>query len=316
MPETQKTIVYILSALPTSQVVPVAIRLEQAGFEPIFDQSVVIQAVDALIPGSLSNEAWMILADDGMVSSNRLLAAVGRLSGLEVIDSSLIVFPVFVDADRTPSWLNLKVQVFANRYELDGVVPSAISFIAKKMGERSARSAEKREVLENVDRSLEKHIAPILTSLGAQEKHLLWAAIGFYSIALMTLIAGLGLAGLRAHQLHVSPPKSWVDIAGSAVSGLIVIGMLTAVARLAFVLGRSFMVESLTNGDRAHAISFGRFYLQAFGEKAEWAEIKEAFQHWNTDRGSSFSAQTGADVDPVVLQIATEVAKSVVGKIK
>jgi hypothetical protein len=92
--------------------------------------------------------------------------------------------------------------------------------------------------------------------------------------------------------------------------------MLTAVARLAFVLGKSFMVESLRNGDRAHAISFGRFYLQAFGSRADWAEIKEAFQHWNIDSGSSFSSQSPSDVDPIVVQAAVEIVKAVASKAK
>jgi hypothetical protein len=316
MPQEQNTIIYILTALSGAEIVDVAARLEAASFEPVFDQSLVVQAVDLLVPGTLKNEAWVIIADPSMRENNRLVAAAGRLLGLKSVDSSLIVFTALVDPGRAKSWLSSSPELTVSLFDLGEIVPSAISFIARKMGERSARTAEKREVLENVDRSLDKHIAPILLSLGAQERHLWWAAVGFYSTALIALAAGLYLAALRSHQLHVSPPKSWFDIVGATVSGLIVIGMLTAVARLAFILGRSFMMESLTNGDRAHAISFGRFYLQAFGEKADWSEIKEAFQHWNIDRGSSFAAQTATDIDPIVLQVATEVVKSVVNKTK
>ena len=76
------------------------------------------------------------------------------------------------------------------------------------------------------------------------------------------------------------------------------------------------MVESLTNGDRAHAISFGRFYLKAFGDKATWDELKEAFKHWNIDRGASFLAQNASDADPIVLQVLTELAKAVASQRK
>jgi hypothetical protein len=70
------------------------------------------------------------------------------------------------------------------------------------------------------------------------------------------------------------------------------------------------MVESLRNADRIHAISFGQFYLKAFGEHAEWAEIKEAFQHWNIDKGSSFMQQEAKDINPEILKTALEIAKS------
>lgn len=62
------------------------------------------------------------------------------------------------------------------------------------------------------------------------------------------------------------------------------------------------MVESLRNSDRIHAISFGEFYLKAYQEKADWKEIKEAFQHWNIDGGSSFNSQNANDFDPKIFK--------------
>lgn len=69
------------------------------------------------------------------------------------------------------------------------------------------------------------------------------------------------------------------------------------------------MVEALRNADRSHAISFGEFYLNAFGEDLEWKEVKEAFQHWNIDRGSSFLTQDSAQFDPKLFETAVELAK-------
>ena len=74
------------------------------------------------------------------------------------------------------------------------------------------------------------------------------------------------------------------------------------------------MVEALRNADRRHAISFGEFYLRAYGANADWKEVKEAFQHWNIDKGSHFLGQNNSEFDPQIFQLAIEIAKAVSGK--
>jgi hypothetical protein len=308
-------IIYILSAMPVSDLLPAIDRFNAAGFTVETNQEVVVRAIDSIIPGSESNEAWIVVNDDELDERGDLLKATGRLQGLRTVDPMIIVYRVNItDSPNLIRSFDWDTEVLRNEISL--FVPNAIRYIATKLGERTAISAVKREAIENVDSSLEKHITPVLTNLIETQGRLRIFSIIFYSVAMVALLTGLVLAIIRAVQIHSTPPRSWVEIAGLAISGLIVIGMLSAVARFAFVLGRSFMVESLTNGDRAHAISFGRFYLQAFGQKIEWAEIKEAFQHWNTDRGSSFSAQAAADVDPAILHTAVEAAKIALGKAK
>lgn len=99
-----------------------------------------------------------------------------------------------------------------------------------------------------------------------------------------------------------------------AISAVIVIGLLVALAKYAFTLGKSFMVEALRNADRRHAISFGEFYLRAFGANADWKEVKDAFQHWNIDKGSHFLGQNNAEFDPQIFNLAIEIAKAVSGR--
>lgn len=74
------------------------------------------------------------------------------------------------------------------------------------------------------------------------------------------------------------------------------------------------MSESLKNSDRRHAISFGNFYLRAYGEKATWHEIKEAFQHWNIAKESAFSALNPKEFDPDFLGMAVKVARALANK--
>lgn len=83
---------------------------------------------------------------------------------------------------------------------------------------------------------------------------------------------------------------------------------------VAFALGKSYISESLKCSDRIHAIAFGKFYLQAYGETATWADLKEVFQHWNIDRTSTFSSLDSAQIDPQILSLLADVVKSALGR--
>jgi hypothetical protein len=93
------------------------------------------------------------------------------------------------------------------------------------------------------------------------------------------------------------------------LKSLIVVGLLLAASKYAFTLGKTYMSDALKNADRIHAISFGRFYLRAYGEKATWPELKEVFQHWNIDRGSPLSSLDTSSFDPKILETISEVSK-------
>lgn len=90
---------------------------------------------------------------------------------------------------------------------------------------------------------------------------------------------------------------------------VIVASTLVALSKFCFTLGKSFMVESLRNSNRIHAISFGRFYLKVNKENIEWSDIKDAFQYWNIDSGSSFTSQSSKEYDPDVLSKIVEISK-------
>lgn len=58
-----------------------------------------------------------------------------------------------------------------------------------------------------------------------------------------------------------------------------------------------------------------RPWSSGYGDKAEWAQVKEAFQHWNLDSGSGFAGQDAANFDPRLVEIALEIAKAMSGQV-
>ncbi len=61
----------------------------------------------------------------------------------------------------------------------------------------------------------------------------------------------------------------------------------------------------------AKEFSIGNELRHPFGEKAECTQMKEAFQHWNIDKGSTFVGQDQKELDPMIYSITFEMAKAI-----
>ena len=152
----------------------------------------------------------------------------------------------------------------------------------------------------------------------AAQDRLRWQQRLNTTLATACYIGGIGALVIGAAFLWQRSPEitsqisgqSWQVVVALSFAGLTVIGMLGAIARALFVLGRSFMIEALTASDRSHAIGFGEFYLLTAGDDVDWDRIREAFEHWNTGRGSGFSDQKVEAVDPKIVEPLTELVKA------
>lgn len=143
-----------------------------------------------------------------------------------------------------------------------------------------------------------------------QKKSNIWTIIGFISIFLAILTAiFFSLFGIN----KVSPDTnvSWEIIFYVSFKGLLIISLFIAMAKYSFTFGKSYMHESLKNGERKHAINFGKFYLQAYGVSANWSEIKEVFEHWNISNTTAFSNVDTKSFDPQLIEKITNLIKTI-----
>jgi hypothetical protein len=181
--------------------------------------------------------------------------------------------------------------------------------LASRITSGAIRREERQEAQQKIETSAEEFIKTSLEALSQQEARYRRAAYFCYYGTAIVLVVCIGFAGWRAlsQQLVVA---DWLGFAEFSIAGLIVVSLLIALARYAFVLGKAVMVESLRNADRRHAISFGHFYLRAFGADASWPDLKDAFQNWNIDRGSSFISQAPSDIDPQIVAAIADLLKA------
>jgi len=288
----------------------VAAAIDSLGYEIVrFDSLVGMgDSISNRIRESLVHvDALVLLWSGHGAESTNLLHEMGYFVG---VGPARPVLTVLLDNTPVP-------REIAGRMHLDGrdVAPDDIGFkiagaLSRIEGEQkhSEEAAEQRKVA--VEKTSETYITESLESLGKRERKYQTWSLCCYALGYATLLAGLSYALYRAFQ----DPPEFADVAQSiyiSALTLTVIGFLAAASRFAFVLGKSFMVESLRNHDRIHAIRFGEFYLKAFGQNASWDDLKDAFQHWNLDTGSSFKDQTDDSVDPQILKLLGEVVKKV-----
>ena len=85
------------------------------------------------------------------------------------------------------------------------------------------------------------------------------------------------------------------------VEAIVLSALVVSLSRFLFLLGKSFMVESIRFFDRAHAIGLGRLYLKLYKEKFKWQELRDVLQSWNIDAGSAFRNLDAKDIEPVSL---------------
>jgi hypothetical protein len=259
-----------------------------------------------------SADALLAIVSTSSSESKWLFTETGAALGYFRERGRPLVIPVLIEDVDIPAPLRSVQALFADGKDLGTVADEIERALESQIGQVKAREDQRREVQRKVEQTAAAYIKASLVNLKEREDTYRRMAYFWYVLALLSLSGGLAFGVWRAAIMHSAQP-TWESLVQLALITILIVGVLGALSRFAFLLGKAFMVESLRNADRSHAISFGEFYLNAFGDKAEWKEVKEAFQHWNIDKGSSFIRQDAKDIDPQVLQTALDIAKAICG---
>lgn len=162
---------------------------------------------------------------------------------------------------------------------------------------------EQKESEEKVKQGLSEYIGDVFVKLQEKEKTNKNFAFWLYLVSILFLIATIVIAIVFFATVKVDS-DNLVSLIIYGVVYLFIIVMLISLSKLLFTLAKSFMVESIRCSDRIHAISFGKFFLDAYGTEASREEVIKAFSSWNIDNGSTmFRTQSSDDFDPKLDEI-------------
>jgi hypothetical protein len=172
--------------------------------------------------------------------------------------------------------------------------------------EKVRYTEESRKKIESKSKD---YVSDALETLKDKERqfHLLskiWSTIGALALASgMVFFGYISIASFTS----MPPTLTWQFITFSVFKGIIAVALFGALSKYAFLFSNSYMREALKNGDRRHAINFGKFYLESYGAAAEWSQIKEAFEHWNITWSNAFNSHEDSKLEVAALKKVVEV---------
>lgn len=178
--------------------------------------------------------------------------------------------------------------------------------------------ANKLQVQQRIETKVPEYVTAAVTSLEAREnvyrgKARTWAIYGslvlLVAIAATTLISLYGTGIFNEEQLS---KMEWQTLVFISFKGLIVLGVLGLWAKHAFAVSNAYMHEAIKRSDRAHAINFGKLYLEIYGNSVDRKELIDIFENWNITSESAF-ARVNSDFEPKIIEKFSDVVKSIQG---
>ncbi len=178
------------------------------------------------------------------------------------------------------------------------------AFLTSTLPEISASyDLEEKRLEKSIESDGYKYLDETIADLNKQAKqHCIISWICYISslgcLVFMFLFAYLRFLNLAVvNEAVISIPHTII----SCVEIVILSILTVSISRFLFLLGKSFMVERIRCVDRAHAIGFGRLYLQLYKGKFKWDELKDVLKNWNIDNGSAFINMDAKDIEAVSL---------------
>lgn len=244
----------------------------------------------------------LALVTNNSVGSESICVATEMASGYMLERGGSGFIPVMIGTDKLPIPLrHIRALGGKDTSSSQELFKDIVSSVNVNMGKHAAKEEKIQKVRKEFEDNAAKFIASAKVDLDKKVRLNWWMSIFSYALALVFLLLGFAII-IFSREEFISLIK-YKEVVLYSLVGVVSIGFVTAISRFLFILGKSFMAESLRHSDRSHAISFGEFYLKAFSDDRKWSEMKEVFQHWNIDSGSTFISQESNDANPQALSI-------------
>jgi len=278
--------------------------LNNMEFDVIWDENTIMTGdnFNKKLMSALSNsDIYLPIISNNFERSNftkrELLAAIGYNSSRDLPR----IFPYIVYGNTIPTDLSTLL-CFMGTGDVDKDLSEIGNQLEKLIGTIFAEQDTANETVENLNISLESYLKDVFAKLEKNEKTNRHLAYFSYSVSILFL-ALIVILGIIKSNNYTNVEMDLCSNIFLSLHNVVILTVLAALSRLSFILGKSFIVEAIRNGDRIHAISFGKFYIQAYGKQASRQEIREVLGEWNIDKGSSFHTQDAKEIDPNILGI-------------
>ncbi|MDO1580618.1 toll/interleukin-1 receptor domain-containing protein [Rhizobium oryzicola] len=266
--------------------------------------------------GLKAAEVFIILISESTMHSQFPMMELGTARAYAETSGKMLILPVVLGELTLPTIVQDIQVIFARDRPPSDLVADIDIAISAFEGRRAAQEEQQKELAQVVQGNLAEFVDEAIKTQQEYEKAHKASAQRWYLIGYASLLLGLLTTAYLAYSVirATATAPDYARTISISLLNVIAIAILAALARYAYSLGKSYMSESLKSSDRIHAIQFGKFFLRAYGSKANSAEIREVFQHWNIDRTSTFSSLDASQIDPQIVNMVIQIVSAFTGK--
>ncbi len=301
--------------------VEIAEYLQNHGHEILIDIHELTPGIDwrKKINEALSSaEGIITLITENSLESQFVMTEIGTARTFIDIDKNKFFIPVIFGNINIPLVLQDIHCLFAETNSINDTAQKINEAIAQHSIRREAENIKQAKQIEKIEVNASKYVEEAMGKLKKREANdkitgTIWYVLGFICL-LGGVLFGVSEISKFLNIEKLTENVQWTIVVILTIKTAVIIGLLIACSKYSFTLGKSYINEALKNADRAHAISFGKFYLDAYSSTAKWEDLKEAFQYWNINNESSFSKLDTNNYDPKFLELAIELSKTINSK--
>jgi hypothetical protein len=296
-------------------------HFSEHGFEVMWDGDISVGSkLDELQKMILGCDVFIVIISGSSMQSRYVQSEISLALGYMGAHNKPVIPYISVENNIPPNLL--QYQCFMGTGDIESDASNLASQLDEIKGKILAQTEESQkaytaaqtaaaEKVEVVKRNLSQYTKKVFERLQRNEKRDRRMAVLFYLLAMLFL--GLAVVYSITKITQVAGDATVLQSLEYIISSVLTLAVVVALSRLAFTLGKGFMTNALRNEDRIHAISFGEFFIQAYGDEATRDEVRSVFSDWNIDIGTSFYSQNTSDFDPNVMS-ALEIIKNALSK--
>ena len=258
------------------------------------------------------SDVFLVLITENSVNSQSVTSEIEAAKAyVNLLSNEKLFIPIVFDQIKIPLIIQEIQAIIGERNSIDEIVSRIRQAMDSFFGRKVAAEEKREERKLQIETTAANYVEEAIQQLKERENNLgskanIWNVIGWGS-----LVSGVVVAVALLILTIIGSEGSamgWPEFAFLSLKSLVIVALLVASAKYAFSLAKSYMIESLKNADRIHAISFGKFFLQAFGDNVDAKEVKEVFQHWNISNTSSFTELDSDNFDPKIVEAILSIA--------
>lgn len=280
--------------------------LKTAGHEVLID-------VDTLLPGQditstlfdalRQSDFMIVIISENSTNSKWVQNEIGAALSYSAERKNFGLFPLVIGTPEIPDSIKHKLYIQVSVEEIDLAASKVLDAINKFIGKRAAIIERGEEKKKNTDDYITHELLKLeKKQISAKRVYYIWNVIGFATLV-------ISAAFLFSKLSVTSDAFNSTEAITAVIKSVLVVSFLVAMSRYSFLMGKIALDESVTLGERIHAISFGKVFIQMFSDDFTKEEMYKVFENWNTTPSKGMDSYKSDDYDPNLIKVFTELVK-------